>query len=49
MAAKSAPLRAAPHLSNCSAPKSEKAARAIMAGGLFETKAMPEHRLLAGL
>jgi hypothetical protein len=27
----------------------EKAARSIMEGGLFETKAMPEHRPLAGL
>jgi hypothetical protein len=29
--------------------ETKKAARSIMAGGLFETKAMPKHRLLAGL
>ncbi|AFL53019.1 hypothetical protein USDA257_c44810 [Sinorhizobium fredii USDA 257] len=29
--------------------QTKKAARSIMAGGLFETKAMPKHRLLAGL
>ncbi|WP_018234547.1 hypothetical protein [Ensifer sp. BR816] len=32
----------------CSAAQNEKAARSIMEGGLFETKAMPEHRPLAG-